>query len=326
MPFLIQGKTNWKYIIIVLISAIIVGGGILGWIKMQEVPPAEFPEIEKPEKVVEEETADWKTYRNEWYGFELTFPERWKGYKVKEGKEGVQFQLLHSKDKEYRPVFDIMVFPKEIWEQSQSKESSNLGTYITKKGNNVFSYLLWETYGDEGYIGFPEVVAGEIYQGPFFDVQTKIIPSFKLIDLGVCEYRKGEYEMRIYDSQGRITGLINGEIKEEIPNSMYDEESGTAAIFDPQDSYIYELFCLTEGNYQFGQSSIQGAEEISFEAINIPIFPGTTHRYLLDWEVLAQGKNGATLLIDADGDGKFEETIASDTELTCEEFLREHHR
>ena len=56
MPFLIQGKTNWKYILIVLILAIIVGGGIFFWIKTQEIPPAEFPEIKKPEKVVEKES------------------------------------------------------------------------------------------------------------------------------------------------------------------------------------------------------------------------------------------------------------------------------
>lgn len=54
MLFLTQGKTNWKYIIIILILAVIVGGGILGWIKRQEIPPAEFPEIEKLEKVEEE--------------------------------------------------------------------------------------------------------------------------------------------------------------------------------------------------------------------------------------------------------------------------------
>ena len=316
MSFITQGKTNWKPLLIVIILVAIVGGGALWYAKKPKQPYKSPEEIKKSEEI-----ADWRIYRNEWYGFELIFPERWKGYKVEEEKEGVQFSLLHSEDQECRPVFYISVFSKEIWEQSKSDESSNVGTYITEKGNNVFSYSLWKTYGDKGYAGFPEVIDDKDYQGPFFDAQTKIIPSFRLIDLGICEYRKGDYEMRVYDSQGRITGLVNGEIKEEIPNSIYDEESGTAAIFDPQDSYIYELFCLTEGSYQFGQSSIQGGEEISFEAINIPILPGTTHRYLLNWEVLAQGKNGVTLLIDADGNGIFEKTITSDTKLTCEEFL-----
>jgi len=38
MPFFTQGKTNWKYIIILLILAVIVGGGILVWVEKQEVP------------------------------------------------------------------------------------------------------------------------------------------------------------------------------------------------------------------------------------------------------------------------------------------------
>jgi len=59
----------------VVVLAVIVGGGILSWIKMQEVSPIELLEIKKPEKVVEDETADWKTYRNEEYGFEIKYPE-----------------------------------------------------------------------------------------------------------------------------------------------------------------------------------------------------------------------------------------------------------
>jgi parallel beta-helix repeat protein len=39
-------------------------------------------------------------------------------------------------------------------------------------------------------------------------------------------------ELRIYDSQGRVTGLINGEVKEEIPNSIYDVENEAVVIFD----------------------------------------------------------------------------------------------
>ena len=59
MNLLKDQKTNWKYILIVLILAIIVGGGILSWIKMQEVSPVELLEIKKPEKIeVTEELAN----------------------------------------------------------------------------------------------------------------------------------------------------------------------------------------------------------------------------------------------------------------------------
>jgi len=68
MPFLTQGpageqapygvnKTNWKYIIVVVILAGIVGGGILSYLsyfKKEMISIGQFPEIKKPEKLVEE--------------------------------------------------------------------------------------------------------------------------------------------------------------------------------------------------------------------------------------------------------------------------------
>jgi hypothetical protein len=131
MPFLTQGKTNWKYILIVLVLAVIVGGGILWWAG-QEIPLPETPEIKSPENkylldekycekeedcvsettikmdcinrvaylklgapvqqqiltlkcrcinnqcmAIKDETANWKTYRNEEYGFEFEYPKDW---------------------------------------------------------------------------------------------------------------------------------------------------------------------------------------------------------------------------------------------------------
>jgi len=55
MLFLAQGKTNWKYLIIVLILAVIVGGGILIYLrdfKKEMISISQFPEIRKPEKVI----------------------------------------------------------------------------------------------------------------------------------------------------------------------------------------------------------------------------------------------------------------------------------
>jgi hypothetical protein len=146
MPFLTKGKTNWKYILIILILALIVSGGILGW-KYWLAPPhfdlstskyicrdgnpalserldkfretqcldcvmktaymcgekfwiheygglpgqtvnkwsgpydikrlQEFKEVPISPSKVEDETTNWKTYRNEEYGFEIKYPEDW---------------------------------------------------------------------------------------------------------------------------------------------------------------------------------------------------------------------------------------------------------
>ena len=53
MPFLTKGKTNWKYILIILVLALIVGGGVFGYLrhfKKEIIYFSEFPEIKKPEK------------------------------------------------------------------------------------------------------------------------------------------------------------------------------------------------------------------------------------------------------------------------------------
>jgi len=155
---------------------------------------------------------------------------------------------------------------------------------------------------------------------------NQILSTFRFIEgettgqtIG-CEYKKGEYEFRVYDSNGRVTGLVNGMVKQEIPRSVYD--NGDVVFFYPQDYYEYEIFSIKEGNYQLERSSLQEGEEITFRATNIPIFPGQTHRYKINWRTLAEIKSGVELLIDNNGDGSFEKTIPIEgTEFACEGFI-----
>lgn len=78
-----EGKTNWKHILIVVILTLITEGGILWWINQQEFS-IEFPEIKKPEKIVEKKAANWKTYRNEEHGFEFKYPKEWEKWDLRE--------------------------------------------------------------------------------------------------------------------------------------------------------------------------------------------------------------------------------------------------
>lgn len=61
MPFIIQGKTNLKYILITVLLAAIVGGGILAWqylLAPKEEP--QMPEVKTPEVKAPEETMQPK--------------------------------------------------------------------------------------------------------------------------------------------------------------------------------------------------------------------------------------------------------------------------
>jgi hypothetical protein len=96
MPFITQGKTDIKYILIVVILAVIAGGGILGyqywWMPRKEIESSSCPappicEGELlygdsfsgcPSYSCVDETVNWKIYRNEEYGFEIKYPlENW---------------------------------------------------------------------------------------------------------------------------------------------------------------------------------------------------------------------------------------------------------
>jgi len=54
MELFTQGKTNWKYILIVLISTILVSGGVLGYLRLTK-EEFEISPIEISEKVAEKE-------------------------------------------------------------------------------------------------------------------------------------------------------------------------------------------------------------------------------------------------------------------------------
>jgi PKD repeat protein len=131
---------------------------------------------------------------------------------------------------------------------------------------------------------------------------------------GILAALSSPAELHIYDSQGNVTGLVNGKIKEEIPNSIYDEESKTGVIFSPEDinSYSYEIVGTDEGLYGLEVTSVEDGKVVNFTATNIPTTPDAIHQYTIDWEALSQGEQGVTVQIDNDGDGTFEQNITTD--------------
>ena len=158
------------------------------------------PQVKEQEKIKKEEiipsektdeTADWKSYQNEEYGFKISFPEQWKNYKVSEKDAGIAFKLKHQ-DGNYHDVFNISVYTKEQWNKIQSEEGPK-PTYLSedKKTDRIFAYSIG--HDDEGYLGFPNIVSGKVYQGPYYDVQNKIIQTFKVIKTDWQTYQNKEY-------------------------------------------------------------------------------------------------------------------------------------
>ena len=119
-----------------------------------------------------------KIYKNVDLGFKITFPISWDGLKIQENKKNnsVDFYLMHNLGS-YVKVFSIERFSQEDW---KLKENSLFPIIkIVESNGYIFGYSLGQS--DEGFVGFPDMVYGNQYQGPYYEVQTKIIPTFSLI-------------------------------------------------------------------------------------------------------------------------------------------------
>jgi len=125
-------------------------------------------------------------------------------------------------------------------------------------------------------------------------------------------------ELRVYDSERNVTGLVNGEEKNEILHSIYYEN--IIVILAPSDSYMYEIVGIGVGTYNLTIINATERGTTTFNATNIPTSLNVIHQYYVDWAALSRGEEGVTVQIDFNGDGTFEKTFTSDSELTQHEF------
>jgi hypothetical protein len=132
---------------------------------------------------------------------------------------------------------------------------------------------------------------------------------------------KSPGEVRVYDSQGRVTGLVDGEVKEEIPNSVYDNELKTVVLVSPTDTYCYKVVGTKEGTYGLELVSVKEGEATSFTATDIPTTSGAAHNYTVDWDALSRSEEGATVYVDSDGDGITDYIVRGGKVLTGNDFF-----
>lgn len=78
-----EGKTDWKFLLIAAVLAAVAGAGVFDFSRdfiKEMISLSDFSEIKEAEKIVEivkDETADWKIYQNQEYGFQIKYPEDW---------------------------------------------------------------------------------------------------------------------------------------------------------------------------------------------------------------------------------------------------------
>jgi len=128
-------------------------------------------------------------------------------------------------------------------------------------------------------------------------------------------------ELRIYDSYGRVTGLVNGQTREDIPHSRYYENNSAVAIFFPTHSYTAEVKGIATGTYRLEIVSVANGEASTVNATAIPTSLGAVHQYTIDWDALSQNEKGVAVKVDSDGDGTFEKKFAAGSDLTGDEFM-----
>jgi len=126
-------------------------------------------------------------------------------------------------------------------------------------------------------------------------------------------------ELRVYDPQERVTGLVDGDVKNEIPYSDYHDHTVTISL--PSGSYRYEIAGVGEGTYGLDIAYIEDDEATGFIATDIPVASGAVHHYTIDWDALAREEEGVTIQVDEEGDDTVDYTLTACSSLTGDEFV-----
>ncbi|MGC9075530.1 MAG: hypothetical protein ACP5JD_07455 [Candidatus Bipolaricaulaceae bacterium] len=129
-------------------------------------------------------------------------------------------------------------------------------------------------------------------------------------------------EVQVCDSEGHVTGVVEGELREEIPNSFCDPSTNEILLFSPPDDVSYVIVGTDKGTYSMVVTNYLNGKEAQFVAHDVPINPRTLHRYAIRWETEANQVQEAVLQIDTDGDGVFEKHLVTGATLAGEDVQR----
>ena len=217
-------------------------------------------------------------------------------------------RLIGEEDATKNALVKIMV--TTIFNEVKFKEFGNrtLADYTNNRVGKVTFPLLQDAFRSEQV----QFVLSRIIKHSAVELEESVAEKItalilnelgKAIDVEKIEV-KSPVELRVYDSQQQVTGLVSGEVKHHLPRSVYD--NGIVTVFFPTGSYRYEVVGVDEGTYALEINSIKEGETNSLTLTDIPTSAKVVHEYSVDWSALAKGEKGVTVKIDSDGDGTFE--------------------
>lgn len=191
---------------------------------------------------------------------------------------------------------------------------------LIKSGTNPprGAVVFYDRHSENGNCGHVGISDGE---GNLYGVVNKIngvllrsiVGTFKATCLGyvtAAEFKSNHLagsllgiklaspgSLRVYDSAGRVTGSVGGEILAEIPGSSYDPATNTVTIIPPLEDYHIEIHGHGEGTYTLIIARYEGGEIVDLDVRDVNIAPGEIHQYDISWKEIAEGKKGITITI-----------------------------
>lgn len=175
----------------------------------------------------------------------------------------------------------------------------------------------WDMVGTSNPLAIAEGISFSAEGNP----ETRYIP----LPFVIAVELNSPGELRVYDGD-KVTGMVDGEIVEDIPYSLYIPESDTIYLFRSSMADFADLRIRVYGSYEAAYDLAVSLSEnnetrASFAADDILIDDQTIHQFRLDWEALSRGENGVKMEWDGNKDGEFEKMLISDGILSSPEAV-----
>jgi len=256
----------------ILIVVVLIVAGVVGYYFYKTSQEQKEAEVPKPEQEIDE-TADWKTYRNDRYGYEVKYPNNWK---VQEGGAPRSPTFSYHWNENIYCQFDIVVTPVDYggeiaWYKENDYKETKYGIggisaiRFNKSQVGKNSEPLDAIFFDKNsnYYRISLRTSTNKYEVGCNDVFNQILSTFKFIEKEETVEKQIGYIKNVYEKDGKryldidYVQYLSGE---EAIKAM--KEDGKC----PADIYPDPTQCIPNGYYIRNQNPKIRTFEISKDA------------------------------------------------------------